>query len=304
MLNNSSYDSLFSFAKYINHKQPITGDEPIVFSITEKTAEFCLDSSVLSGAFCILSVIKGTIKFSVDYHTGTMHSGNILFLTPRMVLSLKCPDNDFTLYGICFSPAYFDDLSSRTQVYNYMTSFLHEHSLPLIEPSQSATDTLLRMLRLFSDINTAQSNRNGMFIHLSNLFLLQFSELLHAENNPSGNDRASHAIELYRTFRILLADHYNEEHYIAYYAARLNISSAYLSRIVRKISGRTVNYHITHLLLTEARRMLDCTDNSVKQIADKLGFADQASFGKFFKEQMKLPPTAYRKKRGAISTTA
>lgn len=64
---------------------------------------------------------------------------------------------------------------------------------------------------------------------------------------------------------------------------------------MRSISGRTVNGHIADLLFTEARRLLDCTDYPIKQIADLLGFADQASFGKFFKEQTGISPKAYRK---------
>lgn len=56
----------------------------------------------------------------------------------------------------------------------------------------------------------------------------------------------------------------------------------------------SVNEHIAHMLTTEARRLLDCTDLPVKQIAYRLGFADQASFGKFFRKQFGVSPTEYR----------
>lgn len=104
----------------------------------------------------------------------------------------------------------------------------------------------------------------------------------------------SHPVEIYREFRKLLINNGLKEHYIQFYASQLNVSTTYLSRIVRKISGRSVNEHIAHMLITEARRLLDCTDLPVKQIAYKLGFSDQASFGKFFRNQFGTSPTSYR----------
>lgn len=248
---------------------------------------------MLCDSFGILMVKAGTARLSVNYCTETLQRNSMAFFTPNMVLSLSDAGTDFSMKGVCFAPAYFDDLSAYAPVYNQMTSFLNDHILPVQSLREDETECLETMLGLYSDINTEQLHYNGLMLHLSNLLLLRFAEILRA-GCVSDTSKVSHSVEIYREFRKLLINNYLKEHYILFYASQLNVSSTYLSRIVRKISGRSVNEHIVHMLTTEARRLLDCTDFTVKQIAYRLGFSDQASFGKFFRNQFGVAPTAYR----------
>lgn len=296
MIKSGVNGTFFQEVRHGGHNCLIPCEDVVVFRVNNKKGSHWKVSSMLSDAFCVMFVKEGTVGFSVDYHSGIMCEGTLLFLTPRMVLSLGDTEDEFSLEGVCFSPSFFDDLSSRTLVYDQMISFIHENQLPVLGPSRFSVEPLSRTMRLFSDISGARFHHDGLLLHLSNLFMLQVAELLHTDGVVSDKGRESHSVELYRSFRKLLSKHYHEKHYIAFYAGCLGISPTYLSRVVRLVSGRTVNYHISHLLLTESRRLLDCTDEPVKRIADKLGFADQASFGKFFKEQMGLSPTAYRRK--------
>lgn len=56
---------------------------------------------------------------------------------------------------------------------------------------------------------------------------------------------------------------------------------------------------INTMLTGEIAQMLETTDDSVQEIADRLRFADQATLAKFFKRQKGLSPTEYRKQRKA-----
>ena len=78
---------------------------------------------------------------------------------------------------------------------------------------------------------------------------------------------------------------------------KLNISTTYLSRIVKRITGRTVYSHISELICVEAKRLLECSDKDVKEISDWLGFSDQSVFGKFFLKRTGLSPMKYRTMR-------
>ena len=89
---------------------------------------------------------------------------------------------------------------------------------------------------------------------------------------------------------------YKKHHDILFYANNLNISTTYLSRIVKNITGHTVHFHISELLCTEAKRLLDTTDMGIKEIADELDFSDQSVFGKFFVKATGVSPLKYRKR--------
>lgn len=270
------------------------GDDTVVFRAAQSALSGHLLGPTLSGAFCLITVRQGSMSLSVDYTEARLGTYSMFFLTPRMVISFRDASEDLLLEGICFSPAYFDSLSSHFTVYGRMISFLNENTMPVFIQDGDISRCFSAMADLYRSIPASSVHRDVILLHLSNLILLQSSESLHSSDSQE-NDKVSHKLEIYRSFRKLLSENYEKEHCIAFYANRLHISATYLSRIVRGISGRTINGHIAEMLFTEARRLLDCTDYPVKQIADILGFADQASFGKFFRGQTGISPTAYRR---------
>ena len=101
--------------------------------------------------------------------------------------------------------------------------------------------------------------------------------------------------EIFFGFIRLLPRHFAQHHDITFYASSLNISSVYLSRIVRMVTGRTVLDYINQHLLMEASYLLRTTSLSVTQIADRLNFADTPSFSKFFSLKKGVTPKEYRK---------
>lgn len=100
---------------------------------------------------------------------------------------------------------------------------------------------------------------------------------------------------------VRMLQHVREEHSVNYYASQLCITPQYLNRIVREISHRTASEWIHTMLAGEIARMLETTDDSVQEIADRLGFADQATLTKFFKRQKGLSPTEYRRRQKSVS---
>ena len=103
--------------------------------------------------------------------------------------------------------------------------------------------------------------------------------------------------EIFISFIRLLPNHFAAHHDIAFYASTLHISPVYLSRVVRQVTGRTVIDYVNQHLLMEASFLLRTSRLSIAQIADRLHFADAASFSKFFSRTKGLSPREYRNKR-------
>lgn len=290
---DSFHETFFEEVKSGNYDTVLPCNEIAVFGIdTDKCKEYKV-APMSCDTFCIMIVTDGTAKLSVNYSVEELRKNSMAFLMPNMVMSLSNADNGFKMKGVCFTPAYFDDLSSYAPVYNQMNAFMGDNVMPIQSLSENEMECMKAMLNLYKDINIGQLHYNGLLQHLSNLLLLRFAEILRS-GCMSDTSKVSHSVEIYREFRKLLINNYLKEHYIQFYSSQLSVSPTYLSRIVRKISGRTVNEHIAHMLITEARRLLDCTDMTVKQISYRLGFSDQAAFGKFFRNQFGTSPTAYR----------
>ena len=100
--------------------------------------------------------------------------------------------------------------------------------------------------------------------------------------------------EQFIAFMRLLNQNFIEHHDIAFYADRLHITTIHLSRIVRQVTGRTVIDYINQMLLMEASWLLRSTDLPLADIAERLHFSDQSSFGRFFTRMKGINPKRYR----------
>lgn len=78
-------------------------------------------------------------------------------------------------------------------------------------------------------------------------------------------------------------------------AFRLNLSSSYLSSLLKSLSGQSTQQHIHDKLIERAKEQLSTTSFSVSEIAFNLGFEQPASFSKLFKNKTKLSPLEFRK---------
>jgi AraC-like DNA-binding protein len=97
-------------------------------------------------------------------------------------------------------------------------------------------------------------------------------------------------------FNMLIERHFKEEKLVSFYASKLNISPNYLNILCRKNLGASATQLIQQRVLLEAKRLLQSTEHSVKEIAFELGFIDHAYFSNFFKSQTGATPTEFREK--------
>lgn len=104
-----------------------------------------------------------------------------------------------------------------------------------------------------------------------------------------------HKENVFRIFVHLADNNFRRQRSLAFYADKLNMTTTYLSRIVKEISGNTVGDYLSLLTFNEACRLLRNTDMTIGQISDELNFNDQSAFTNFFKLHSPLPPNAYRK---------
>lgn len=226
-----------------------------------------------------------------------LQQGELLLLSPSRTATLRLDGAHDTLECICIDPDYFDTLPDGQPLYNQLLGYLGEDRLPVVRFERSQYEAL----RLTASLFPAHPAGSGLYDeailrHLCSLFLLQTAGLLyrHRANAPAFVKRPN---EIFRSFKRLAVKNYRTAHDIAFYAGRLHISPTYLSRIVKQVTGHTVKAHLAELLCADARRLLNCSDLDIKEIADTLGFSDQSAFGKFFVRQTGCSPLRFRRER-------
>ena len=147
-------------------------------------------------------------------------------------------------------------------------------------------------------ISYQHSSHRYLHEALRTLFTQFVLDLMDAMARNIGPVRVSErTTEQFISFMRLLNTHFIEHHDIGFYAERLHITSIHLSRIVRQVTGRTVVDYINQMLLMEASWLLQATALPLADIAERLHFSDQSSFGRFFTRMKGVNPKRYRMER-------
>jgi AraC-like DNA-binding protein len=79
------------------------------------------------------------------------------------------------------------------------------------------------------------------------------------------------------------------------FANQLNVHVNHLNRAVKEITGKTTSTLLAERLLQEAKILLKHSAWNVSDVAYSLGFNEVTHFNNFFKKQMNLSPTQFRK---------
>lgn len=87
----------------------------------------------------------------------------------------------------------------------------------------------------------------------------------------------------------------NEKISITQIARSLHVSREHLSRVFKKGTGYSLKQYVLQRKIRMACKLLKETNMSIKQIAARLGFMDQANFSKTFQNHMDMTPRDFRK---------
>jgi AraC-like DNA-binding protein len=95
----------------------------------------------------------------------------------------------------------------------------------------------------------------------------------------------------------LVEQNFRSERRVSWYASQMGLTPKYLSEIISSTSKRTPNDWIDKYVTTEIRNQLSNTNKKISEIAEDLNFPSQSFLGKYFRENVGMSPSDYRKKK-------
>lgn len=106
-------------------------------------------------------------------------------------------------------------------------------------------------------------------------------------------DTSSYDSKLFERFTALLNEKGNSIHKVDDYGEALGVSTRKLSDVC-KSKGKNAKKMILQHLVNEAKKELQFTSRSIKEISGQLNFANPYQFSNFFKNQTGYSPNQYR----------
>lgn len=89
-------------------------------------------------------------------------------------------------------------------------------------------------------------------------------------------------------------EHYNENISTSQLAKKYFLSEGYICHMFKKASGKTITGYLNDFRIEKASVLLKNTDESISEIAARVGFDDVNYFDRLFKKRMNINPKKYR----------
>lgn len=226
----------------------------------------------------LLLIRKGTatVVISEQDERKTLNADSLLVMTSRHVINEIELSPDFEAECVLVDT----DIVNENTIYR------------LTEEKHKSVSDVFNIIH--NIVRHQHINKVEMIQSMFNVLRLILEELPYEERSISHDFK--HKKEVYEIFLHHLYRNFRKERQIRFYASKMNVSTAYLSRLVKEISGSTINEHVTSLVYKEACNLLSHSDMSIGEIADALSFSDQSALTNFFKMRAGMTPLAYRNK--------
>lgn len=249
-------------------------------------------------ALLIVLALEGAFEIELDYVPYSVKPNSLIMIMPTHVMQLIRVSENFKGLLLVAAREFMEDCNLAGgnrphSIGGYME--MRKNPCTMLEPAEA--QKLAACIQVLREKIREQTH----FFHKELVqnafigFLLEMGNVLIPKKDHLKRSTLSRKEELFEQFLKLLSEHCKEQHAVTFYADKLFITPQYLSLILKELTGKSANKWIDDALVVEAKILLKAPQGTVQQVADRLHFSDQSTFGKFFKKHMGISPMEYRR---------
>ena len=263
-----------------------------------------LDSSVLQkirkGQICVnfytlVLTQKGGMSYALKGNLVELKANDLVLVPPNYPVSYDSYTDDLEAINLMIEEDYYHkvlqfDPNLMDMEYSYAYDLL-----PVFHLNANKEEFFANLSKQIQNtIRIPHLYREEMVDHLVHVIQLLFSELLFGGDIQPSHDLTNKQ-NIFKIFIHMASRNFKKERQIKFYAEHLNITTTYLSRTVKEMSGQTVNAYLNNFLYNEICKLLRSSNYNVTEISDMLSFNDAPALTNFFKTRSGMTPMAYRR---------
>lgn len=116
------------------------------------------------------------------------------------------------------------------------------------------------------------------------------------EESPIRGNSGENELVVAERMKCFVQEHYMEEISMQEAARVMGYSDAYFSKLFKQYFNQNFTAYLTEYRIREAKRLLENTNESIKDISQMVGYFDSNYFAKIFKRIEGIIPSKYREK--------
>ncbi|UKB86281.1 AraC family transcriptional regulator [Chryseobacterium sp. MEBOG06] len=243
----------------------------------------------VKGFICAVC-IKGRAELRINFQKRELTQGTLMVVLPGSMMEPIEVSEDLHIDTVFFS----QDLVSGDSFSNNFILFQEIRQMPCILLNDDCFE-IFRKHHLNISMHYYRDQSRSKKDILQYLLLALLSEIKDLYNDTTEqNNPYTRGKELTYVFFDLLYQYHKEERSVLFYADKMNLTSKYLTTIIRKQTGKSILSWINEAVIAQAKSLLKTTNLSVMEITDILHFTESSLFCRFFKRHTDMTPSVYR----------
>ncbi|MDD3037881.1 helix-turn-helix domain-containing protein [Bacteroides sp.] len=232
------------------------------------------------GLYKFIWVRKGSITVVIDHQKILISENDVISLTHLQHLEFKSIDGEYLtlLFNSNFYCIYGNDHEVSCSGFLFNGSS-HLIRFTLNDKERQQLNDITNAME--SEFTVSDDLQEEMLRILLKRFIIQCTRIARQRLDITREKESS--FEVVRQYYNLVDEHYRTKKQVQDYADMLHKSPKTLSNIFSTCKLPSPLRVIHERVEAEAKRLLLYSSKSAKEIADILGFEDQASFSRFFK---------------------
>lgn len=237
---------------------------------------------------------RGWAHITVNLKDYEIVKNTQVILLPGSIIRINGSSDDFTASFFGFPKEMFREACLRFEP----TFFRFIKQEPCYTLPEENTGVIKGLLHATAALYKDPENRFRNQIAKNHLqsFMLDIYDKYSRNFDPKQIEGSNRQEEIFKNFVTLVHENCISQREVTFYAAKLFISTKYLTGICRNVTGDSAKKIIDDFAMLEIKVLLQSTDLTIQEIADRLGFPDQSYLGRYFKRHEGMSPKEYQSK--------
>ena len=253
------------------------------------------DESFIAENLAVLLVRSGNIKIKLQEIMQDLSARDLIVIPKDSICKIFEVQEKLQLYLITFSSEFAVKNCLKRELVDSFYFFIRKEALKAsLEEKEYQVLSLIYKLIHYINVEAKRNDIDEELYRISlNLFLYEL-KLIYAKYSSDTVLSFTRKENLVIQFLTVLSIHYKKQHHAKFYAGALFITSKYLNKVVKEVTGSSVKALIIEAIISEAKILLEDTQNTFAEIAEEMEFASVSVFSIFFKKHTSYSPSEYR----------